>query len=89
MSINAINGASPDSSQTDQPPAVTPAPAVTPFSQQLDAEDTQTGAAQGHHHHHHHGSASQSVTTSATAAASVAGTAPKGAVQSSVLNMLS
>jgi hypothetical protein len=87
MSISAINGVTPGSSQTDQPPAVTPAPAVTPFSQQLDAEDTQTGAAQGHHHHHH-GGASQSVTTSATAAASAAGTAPKGAVQSSVLNML-
>ena len=48
MSISAINGVSPASQQTDEPQVITPAPGVTPFSQQLDAQNAQEpGAAHG------------------------------------------
>jgi hypothetical protein len=88
MSISAVGGVSPSTQQPDQPQTVTPAPAVTPFSQQLDAEGTQANAASPHHHHHH-GGGSQSVTSSAATAASAAGVAPTGSIASSILNLLS
>lgn len=89
MSISAVSGVSPATQQqTDEPKAVAPVPAVTPFSQQLDPGAAQAGAAHGHHHHH--GGASQSVTTSAASAASAAGVAPStSSVASSLLNLLS
>jgi hypothetical protein len=89
MSINAINQVSPNDQQTDPPPAKTPAPTVTPFSQQLDALDAQTGAATAHGHHHHHGAPSQSATSSAATAASAAGVASPSTVASSLLGLLS
>jgi hypothetical protein len=90
MSISAVTGVSQAQQPVDQPEVATPAPSVTPFSQQLDAQGTQTEAAHGHHHH---GGASegpsQSVTSSAATAASAAGVASPSTVGSSVLNLLS
>lgn len=88
MSISSVTAVSQARQTADQTEATTPAPSVTPFSQQLDAQASQTEAAHGHHHHHH-GGASQSVTSSAATAASAAGAAPSGTVASSVLNLLS
>ena len=88
MSIRSINGVSPATPQTDEPQAITPAPAVTPFSQQLDAQTAQQGPAHAQHHHHL-GEASRSVISSAATAASVAGVAPPVALAASVLNLLS
>jgi hypothetical protein len=87
MSINAVTRVSPDTQQKDQPQAVTPAPTVTPFSQQLDAANAQVGAAHGHHHHHQGGN-SQSV-MSPTTAASAAGAAPSGSIASSLAHQRS
>lgn len=89
MSISAVNGATRAYQQTEPTQSVTPAPAQTPFSQQLDIQSAQTGATHGHHHHH--APASQSVTSSsasATAAAAAGGTS-SSTVGSSVLNLLS
>ncbi|MDQ2764824.1 MAG: hypothetical protein M3Y22_15515 [Pseudomonadota bacterium] len=88
MSISAINGISSVAQPKDDDQTVTPAPAVTPFSQQLDAQGAQAGAVHGHHHHPH-SAGSQSVTTSVASAASAAGSTPAGSVVSSLLKMLS
>jgi hypothetical protein len=88
MSVSPVTAVSQAHQTTDQTEATTPAPSVTPFSQQLDAQDTQTEAAHGRHHHHR-GAASQSVTSSAATAASAAGVTPSSAAASSVLNLLS
>jgi hypothetical protein len=87
MSISAVNGVTQATQQTADTQAITPAPAVTPFSQQMDDLSGQTGAARGHHHHH--GTGSQSVTTSLTAAASASGVATTASQGSSLLNLLS
>ena len=90
MSISAVNGVSQLDQQRNDPQAVTPAAASIPFSQQLDAQnsqnaqtghDAQTGAA---HHHRHHSAASQSVTSSAATAASAAGVAPSSTIAASL-----
>jgi hypothetical protein len=86
MSIGAINGVSQSTQPMDQPLAITPAAAVTPFGHQLDAQSGEATVARGHHHDH--GGASQSVTSSPASAASVAGLAPHGSTASSLLNLL-
>ncbi len=82
MSISAISGVSQASKQNDDvPPAVTSAPSVTPFSQQLDAQTAAKG------HHHHHGGAAQSVTSSAATAASAAGIATPAGIAAALLHV--
>ncbi len=87
MPINPIGGIS-HPVQSVKEPAVTPAPAVTPFSQQLDAQGAQTQAAQGHHHHRH-GEASQSAASATAGPVSTTGAASPGAIASSILSLLS
>lgn len=86
MSTSAINGVPPPYPPAIQPQAARPAPRVTPFSRQLDAQGTQAGAPHGQHHHH--AGASNSVTSPATAA-SAAGTRSSGSVASALLKLLS
>jgi hypothetical protein len=83
MSVNAVEKISQAAQLSASPPPAKPVPAVTPFSQQLDA---QAGAAHGHHHH---GGASQSVTSSGSAAASATGISSVASIASSVLKAVS
>jgi hypothetical protein len=86
MSISAVSGVSPAHKQSDRPQAIAPAPAVTPFGQQLDAANAQNAATHGHHQH---GGASRSVASSAATAASAAGVASPSTLASAVRNLLS
>jgi hypothetical protein len=84
MSISAVSGAAQAYQKPTQPPAASPAPAATPFGQQLnDVQAPQTPTAQGHHHHHHGGGGSQSAATSAAGASPSA-----GSTASALLNLL-
>jgi hypothetical protein len=87
MSINAIGAVSQAAQQKGQSKPATPAPDVTPFSQQLETQTAQAGATHGHHHHA--GGGAKSVTSSASTAASAAGITPGGSVLSSLMHLLS
>lgn len=88
MSVNAVGGVSQSAPQKDLQRPATPSPDVTPFSQQLDTQTAQAGAAHGHHGHHHAGGG-QSVTSSAATAASAAGVTPSSSIGASLLHLLS
>ncbi len=75
MSVHAAGAASQLSQQTGKAQATKPAPAVTPFSQQLDAQANRLGATGGHGHH---AGKSQSVTSSVKSLAAVAGPISSG-----------
>jgi hypothetical protein len=87
MSINAVNGVSQPIPQTDRPRAATSTSGLSPFSQELDAQSAQPGAARGHHHGHHE-DATQPVASAATDAAPPAQAKSPNAVLSAVLKLL-
>jgi hypothetical protein len=87
MSISAVTSVVQAHQEAGQPPAISPAPGVTPFGQQLDdAQTNQTLASQGHRHHHH-GADSQSAT--GTPASTTGAASSSGSLASSLLNLLS
>jgi hypothetical protein len=86
MSISAVTGVSPVSSQPAGPGGVTSIPPATSFGQELEAQGAKAGVAHGHHQG---GGGSGSVTSSPAIAASAAGVTLPSTIMASLQHLLS
>jgi hypothetical protein len=85
MSISAVNGVSPVSSQQVGPRGVTSISPATSFGQELEAQGAKAGAAHGHHH----GGGSHSETSSTASAASAAGVSLPSTIAAALQHLFS